>query len=177
MIFTDPPYGIEYLDLYVDLGKFANRVLKDGGSLVTFIGQHNMIKLGSSLEAAGLRYLWPICVKHSGHFAKARLSGTTISIAWKPLLWFVKGEKTGNSSWIVDYIESSAPDKVAHDWQQSTVEAEHVINGLTVENQIIVDPFMGSGTTGIAAIKLNRKFIGIEIDKAHYFNAIQRIGV
>ena len=54
LIFTDPPYGIEYLDLYVDLGKFANRVLKDGGSLVTFIGQHNMIKLGSSIEAAGL---------------------------------------------------------------------------------------------------------------------------
>ena len=77
LIFTDPPYGTGYLDLYGDLGKFANRVLKDGGSLVTFVGQHNMIKIGNSIGNAGLNYLWPICVKHSGHFAKTRLSGIT----------------------------------------------------------------------------------------------------
>ena len=47
-------------------------------------------------------------------------------------------------------------------WQQSTVEAENVIRGLTVENKIVLDPFMDSGTTGIAALKLHRKFIGVE---------------
>ena len=45
-----------------------------------------------------------------------------------------------------------------HDWEQSTVEAEHVISALTVENQIVLDPFMGSGTTRLAALKLKRKF-------------------
>jgi adenine specific DNA methylase Mod len=38
-------------------------------------------------------------------------------------------------------------------WQQSTIEAERVIKTLTVENQIVLDPFMGSGTTGIAALE------------------------
>ena len=56
-------------------------------------------------------------------------------------------------------MESEPPDKQADEWQQSTVEAEHVIRGLTVENQIVLDPFMDSGTTGIAVLKLHRKFI------------------
>ena len=49
-----------------------------------------------------------------------------------------------------------------HEWQQSTVEAEYIIKNLTIENQTVLDPMMGTGTTGIAALKLNRKFIGIE---------------
>ena len=48
---------------------------------------------------------------------------------------------------------------------QSPLEAEYIIKNLTVgENQIVCDPMMGSGTFGIAPLKLNRKFIGIEID-------------
>ena len=45
-----------------------------------------------------------------------------------------------------------------------TIEAQYVIKNLTLENQIVLDPMIGSVTTGIAALKLNRKFIGIEKD-------------
>lgn len=41
--------------------------------------------------------------------------------------------------------------------------------------KIILDPFMGSGTTGVAAIKLGRKFIGIEIEQAYFDIACRRI--
>lgn len=41
------------------------------------------------------------------------------------------------------------------------------------ENDIVLDPFMGGGTTGIEAIKLNRKFIGIELVEG-YYNIAQR---
>lgn len=44
------------------------------------------------------------------------------------------------------------------------------------ENDIIFDPFMGSGTTGITAKNLNRDFIGIEIDKKYFNIAKERIG-
>ena len=86
-----------------------------------------------------------------------------VFVHWKPLLWFVKGTLAESTDSIDDYIKSQKPDKLLHPWQQSTIEAEHVIKKLTIAtNQIVFDPFMGSGTTGIAARKQNRKFIGIE---------------
>ena len=50
-----------------------------------------------------------------------------------------------------------------------------MIKPLTVEGNIVLDPFMGSGTTGEAALKLNRRFIGIEVDKTHYSRTKQRL--
>jgi DNA modification methylase len=90
-----------------------------------------------------------------------------IRVKSKPLLWFVKGADSPRSTthYIEDVISSKPPDKSLHPWAQSPVEAEYVIENVTVKNQIVLDPFMGSGTNGIAALKLNRKFIGIDIDQ------------
>ncbi|HSF49636.1 MAG TPA: DNA methyltransferase [Nitrososphaeraceae archaeon] len=72
------------------------------------------------------------------------------------------------SNTIGDCIESIPPSKLLHESEESTVEAEHIIKNLTLENQTVLDPMMATGTTGIAALKLNRKFIGIEKD-SHMF--------
>jgi site-specific DNA-methyltransferase (adenine-specific) len=44
-----------------------------------------------------------------------------------------------------------------------------------VSADLICDPFMGSGTTGVAAIRLGRKFLGVEIDPKHFDTACRRI--
>jgi hypothetical protein len=67
------------------------------------------------------------------------------------------------SNTINDFIISSPPSKELHDWEQSKVEPEHIIRNLTLENLTVLDPMMGLGTTGIAALNLKRRFIGIEI--------------
>ena len=54
------------------------------------------------------------------------------------------------------------PEKSLHEWAQIAVEAGYVIGNLTVENHLILDPFMGAGNFGKAALKLGRKFVGIE---------------
>ena len=57
------------------------------------------------------------------------------------------------------------------------VEAEHFITGLTIgENQVVLDPFMGSRTTGTVTVKLKRMFIGIEINAQTLEIAKARIG-
>ena len=55
------------------------------------------------------------------------------------------------------------------------MEAEYIIKYLTVENQIVLDPMMGLGTTGVAALKFNRIFIGIEKEEQTFESGKNRI--
>ena len=151
LIFTDPAYEEACLPLYKDLGLFANRVLRPGGSLVCYAGHYALPQIFDYMRDSELTYVWITCVKHNGDWAKVWKQRTWVH--WKPLLWFCKGNKPDMLNDIHDYIESKPVDKELHEWQQSTIEAEYMIKHLTVENETICDPFMGSGTTGIASIK------------------------
>jgi len=184
LIFTDPPYGKEYLSLYQELAKLAVRVLKPGGSLVFFAGHiilDEVIRIFHEFSltknnSTKLKYWWTLAVKHSGKHTK--IYPKHVFAEWKPLLWYVKGARANDlviSNTISDYIESISPSKVLHNWEQSTLEAEYIIKNLTLENQTVLDPMMGTGTTGIAALKLNRKFIGIEKDNETFEIAKSRI--
>lgn len=54
--------------------------------------------------------------------------------------------------------------------------SDYFIDRFTNEGDLILDPFMGTGTTGVSCVRLNRDFIGIEI-KEEYFNiAKERVG-
>jgi methylase of polypeptide subunit release factors len=75
-------------------------------------------------------------------------------VKWKPQL----------PDYLGDLVFSLRADKLLHNWQQGSPEAEHVIKILTVENQTVLDPFLGAGTTAVSAIKLQRRFMGIDID-------------
>ena len=62
-----------------------------------------------------------------------------------------------------------------HPTQKPVQLMEFFIKVLTNEGETVLDPFMGSGSTGVAAKKNNRNFIGIEIDENYFRIATRRI--
>lgn len=62
-----------------------------------------------------------------------------------------------------------------HPAQKPVRLLEHIIKIASNENDVIFDPFMGVGSTGVAALKNNRKFIGCEIEKEYFDAALERI--
>jgi DNA modification methylase len=162
LIFTDPMYDYESLPIYADIAKLAQRVLKDGGSLVTYGNTRFIPYILGMMFKENLNYRTIIAVELEGSFAPGWPDTT---IAWKPLLWFYKGDKPIVQGRIRDLIKSKkAEDK---DWspnKQSTIEAAHIIEKLTVESELVHDPMMGEGTTALAALQLRRRFVGIEIN-------------
>lgn len=174
LICTDPPYDKKSLQLYKELALLANRVLKPGGSVVCYAGTYAIPQILDYMKEANLTYYWISSIILQGPFDKAWREHITIK--WKPLLYHIKGtRKFDTTEYMSDVIISTKPNKLLHEWQQSTKEPEHVIPRLTVQNQTILDPMMGSGTTGIAALNLKRRFIGIELEKETFKLAAARL--
>lgn len=170
VIITDPPYSEEYLSLYEDLAKEAARVLKPGASLIVMIGQSYVPEI-LALMTPHINYQWMCC--YEAHGASTQLWQRKVLTQWKPLLWFVNGEYSGE--WKYDILKSDRRDKEHHDWGQSESGMLDIVERFSVQGDIILDPFCGAGTTGLVAIATNRKFIGIDIEPLEIERTRQRI--
>ena len=170
-IITDPPYPKDFLPLYKELSKVAARVLKDGGSLVCMVGQSYLPEVVQLLQTS-MKYHWCMCYLTLG--ASPQLWQKRTNTFWKPLLWFVKGEYKGD--WIGnDIMESPQNDKNFHHWGQSVGGMKDIIERFTNPNDLILDPFLGGGTTGVTAVMSGRKFIGVDIEEKCLKTTLERI--
>lgn len=171
LVFTDPPYATEYLPLYRDLAQLAEPVMADGASLMTYFGHYAAPVVLESMSR-WLRFWWLIALDQPG--IRKELIGKNVRVHWKPMAWFVKGGRF-STEFVDDLVVSPPADKRLHDWEQHTKEALYYIEYLSEPGGWVLDPFMGSGTTGIAALEAGRKFIGIEQDKQTYAIAGKRL--
>lgn len=76
--------------------------------------------------------------------------------------------------WEINQVKNISKDKTEHPCQMPLEVMKRII-GILAEEAIIIDPFMGSGTTGLACMQLNRGFIGIELDKNYFEIATKRL--
>ena len=172
-IITDPPYAEEFLPLWSDLSTLAAHVLKPGGSLLAMAGQFHLFTVGARLATA-LRYHWTLAYLTPGG-QSPQIWPRKINTFWKPILWFTKGEYEGK--WHGDVLKSEVNDndKRFHDWGQSTSGMRELVEKFTDPGSVILDPFLGGGTTGVIALALERRFIGAEKDEATFQIAHGRI--
>jgi hypothetical protein len=164
LIFTDPPYSDDTAPLYTDLAAHASRILKPGGSLITYVGQNILREVMNNMDGY-LRYWWILCAHHRG--GAARLAGKYVIVEWKPLLWYVRDRRRTDAEYLVDFVEFGREPgalQELHDWQQQEAPARFAIEKLTQPGDVVLDPFLGSGTTLSAAVKLGRRGIGVEQD-------------
>ena len=99
--------------------------------------------------------------------------------SWQPILCYGKDPylSTGKGARMDIIRDSHVPDRKINHPCPKSIEfmRKFVIRFSANEGDTILDPFMGSGTTGVACVQTGRKFIGIEIDEKYFQIACKRI--
>lgn len=93
-----------------------------------------------------------------------------------------KGELSGNplgknpsDVWEIPNVKAQHVEKTDHPCQFPIVIPQRLIKALAPDNGLILDPFMGVGTTGVAAFLEKKRFVGSEIQKVYYDIAVTRL--
>lgn len=174
LVLTDPPYPAEFLPLYETLGEYAARWLKPGGICAVMCGQSH---LPAVIEKLGrhLVYSWVIAYLTPGG-QSVQIYPHKVNTFWKPVLIYRNGEGEA-AEWFGDVAESKVNDndKRFHHWGQSESGMADLVKRLSRPGELIVDPFMGAGTTGVAALALSRSFTGCDVDADYVETARERL--
>lgn len=175
LILTDPPYQRSDLPLFGALAEFSTRVLRRGGSLLCYVGNIYIPQVIEMLsKQKGLTYVWQYALRLPGpNLSTIRIR--KIEQGWKPILHFVKGDNYYPSRLSSDVLVSPAREKGLHPWQQNLVPLLNLVNRFSKPGQFVCDPFLGSGTTALAALKLSRNFAGCEINPVTFAKAVNRV--
>lgn len=188
LIITDPPYGID-LTPQRENGKFKRTKVVNDDNLewlpevvdhmyrvcknvaCVFCGWQNIDKFKTEFEKKFV--VKNVLVWNKDWFGM----GNNYRPNYELILLLCKTNiktKSNNKSNILTYRRLS-PQKMRHSCEKPTPLLEDLIIELSDEHDIVLDPFMGSGSTGVACVNTNRNFIGIELDKNYFEIAKERI--
>lgn len=195
-VITDPPYGINtksdgtgklnpWADLtnaaffYADWISKCKRLLcrkkpEGHGSLWTFLNWRSMV----TFQKASCDMGWPIESLLVWDKQCIGTGGTRgLRPSYEMVALFCHGDWTVQNRGLADVQRwkwaSAKP--TGHPAEKPIEGLEWVVNNGSEHGDVVLDPFMGSGTTGVASIALGRKFIGIEMDRRWFDTSCERI--
>ena len=169
-VVTDPPYGTHKTewDHSVDAHVIAECVRVSRGYSLFCYSNTRLWHILGIVKSLG-RDAWVI------PWLKTNAMGCERRFAprWVPVVCVYRDDLP---FWGGDTVEAPiVVQKHGHPTPKPVRLMEHLIAKATSKNEIVLDPFMGSGTTGIACIKHGRRFIGVEIDPTYFRIAERRI--
>lgn len=195
LVLTDPPYNLDNdgvmfhcgLKQDADVARWdhvenqpwldeALRVIKPTGTLMVFGSHHNIFEIGYLLQARGAKILNTIVMVKTNGFSVTRrqLFERTQYVIWASLSgagWHydfevarkLNGDREPDNVWICDPPRTGR----LHPTQKPLDVIERLLLLASGPGDLILDPFMGSGTTALACARHGRRFIGFEKDP-HY---------
>ena len=163
LVLTDPPYPREYLPLWGDLARVAARVLRPGGFLVAYSGQMYLPEIIGML-GKHLDWYWLGGLRHGGK--NGMIWPRRLRNAVKPILVYAKRPVRKQPKCFVDLVDSAAPCKDFHVWGQNSGPVIYLAETFSNPGNLVLDPFLGGGTTALACLQTGRSCIGYEINPA-----------
>jgi site-specific DNA-methyltransferase (adenine-specific) len=196
LVLTDPPYNIARENNFhtmgragIDFGEWdkdadifsyiaeAFRVTKSGGSFIVFNDWKNLGDIHKEAERVGFNTKDMIRLEKTNPMPRNR--DRRYVTDFECAIWFTKPK----DKWVFNRQDESyqrpkfvkSVDKGFHPTQKSLSLIEDLVKIHSNRDDIVLDFFMGSGTTGVACRNLNRNFIGIELDEGYFNIAKDRI--
>lgn len=164
--------------------KACIRVLKDDGTLWISGTLHNHPSVGVILKKLGLWIINDLIwfKRNAAPLLSQNRFAPSTELIWlaskskKYYFDYETAKRLGNGKQMRNLWEINAErHKTIHPTEKPETLLERIILIGSKENDIVLDPFMGSGTTGVVSKRLNRNFIGIEIDDEYFKVAKERI--
>ena len=170
--------------------KECYRILKDTGTIWISGTLHNIYSIGMALEESGFKILNNITWQKTN--PPPNLACKTFTHSTETILWARKdlknvkytfnydamkqmnANKQMKDVWTTSLTKPSEKKQGKHPTQKPLEILDKIILASTKENDLILDPFCGSSTTGISAVKLARKYIGIDNEKEYLDLSIRR---
>ena len=186
---TDPPYGIAYVSAWRKRGPtemLANddsaptkavpqmaALLADGGAMYLATRFDVAAQWNEAVRAAGLTLKTPIYWDKGNH-TSGDLDGD-FGAQVEIFIFAHKGRHKLRGNRLANLWRFPREVAGEHPTPKPVPLMERMVACSTDKDQTILDPFMGSGTTGVACMNLGRKFIGIEIEEKYFDIACERI--
>lgn len=170
--------------------RLCKEILKDDGTIWISGTMHNIYSIGMALEEEGFKIINNITWRKLNpppNISCRAFVHSTETILWAKkdikkakhkfnyeLMREMNNNKQMKDVWETSLTKPSEKKCGKHPTQKPIALLEKIILASTDEGDLILDPFNGSGTTGIVANKLNRKYIGIEKEKEYLDLTIKR---
>lgn len=171
--------------------KLCKNVLKPNGTIWISGTLHNIYSIGMALEQEGFKIINNITWQKTNpppNLACRCFTHSTETILWakkndkKARHFFdyqkmkeMNGGKQMKDVWIGSLTKPSEKKEGKHPTQKPEYLLEKIVLSSTEVGQVVLDPFCGSGTTGVEALRFGRKFIGIDISEEYLEIAKRRL--